>query len=148
VRGKSSIVQKTKPSPGSAEDWLARARGDLALAKAPLPEGAFYEDLCFHAQQAAEKALKAVYQHRGWTFQYTHDLGLLISGLRGKGMKVASKIDDSVDLTTYATESRYPGLGEPVTIEEYHEALRLAEVVVAWAQERLRRRTTFVVDGR
>lgn len=138
MRGKSSIVQKTKPLPGSAENWLARARGDLALAKSPLPEGAFYEDLCFHTHQAAEKALKAVYQHHGWTFHYTHDLGLLIRGLRGKGLKVASGIDDSVDLTVYATESRYPGLGEPVTIEEYHEALRLAEEVVAWAQKRLK----------
>lgn len=131
-------MPQTKPSPGSAEDWLARARGDLALAKAPLPEGAFYEDLCFHAQQATEKALKAVYQHHGWTFHYTHDLGQLISELRGKGLKVPSKIDESVDLTTYASESRYPGLGEPVTTEEYHEALRLAEAVVSWAQKRLR----------
>ena len=40
--------------PGSASDWLARAKGDLALAKVDLPQGGFYEDLCFHAQQAAE----------------------------------------------------------------------------------------------
>lgn len=57
-----------RPAPGSAEDWLARAKGDLAIAEAPLPEGAFYEDLCFHAQQAAEKALKAVYQCHGGRF--------------------------------------------------------------------------------
>jgi len=63
-----------RPLPGSAEDWLARAEGDLALARAPLPEGAFYEDLCFHAQQAAEKSLKAVYQYFGKRFRYTHDL--------------------------------------------------------------------------
>ena len=48
-----------RPTPGSSADWLARARSDLALAKVPLPEGAMYEDLCFHAQQAAEKAVKA-----------------------------------------------------------------------------------------
>ena len=54
-----------KRVPGSAADWLARAKGDLALAEIPLPKGAFYEDLCFHAQQAAEKALKAVYQQWG-----------------------------------------------------------------------------------
>lgn len=48
--------------PGSPDDWLRRARSDLALAKVPLPEGALYEDLCFHAQQAAEKAIKAVYR--------------------------------------------------------------------------------------
>lgn len=38
-----------------------RAKGHLALAKQPKPEGAFWEDQSFLAQQAAEKALKAVY---------------------------------------------------------------------------------------
>jgi hypothetical protein len=52
-------VPQDRPTPGSAEDWLARARGDLAIAKAPLPEEAFYEDLCFHAQQAAEKGTES-----------------------------------------------------------------------------------------
>jgi hypothetical protein len=33
---------------GTAIDWLARAKGDLAIAAADLPEGAFLEDLCFH----------------------------------------------------------------------------------------------------
>lgn len=38
--------------------WIAHARGDLA--EAPPPFGVPLELLCFHAQQAAEKALKAV----------------------------------------------------------------------------------------
>ena len=59
---------------GSSADWLSRAKSDLAIARAPLPDGAFYEDLCFQAKQAVEKALKAVYQYHGWTFRYTHDL--------------------------------------------------------------------------
>jgi len=75
-----------RPIPGSTGDRLTRAKADLAIARAPLPEGAFYEDLCFHAQQAAEKALKAVYQHYGWTFRYTHDLDELINGLIQKGL--------------------------------------------------------------
>ena len=37
-------MPQDRPEPGSASDWLARARGDLAIAKAPLPEGAFYAD--------------------------------------------------------------------------------------------------------
>ncbi|MEJ5376514.1 MAG: HEPN domain-containing protein [bacterium] len=49
-----------KRIPGSPAEWLMLARADLALAKAPLPPGAVYEDLCFHAQQAAEKALKGM----------------------------------------------------------------------------------------
>jgi hypothetical protein len=53
-------MPQDRPVPGSSADWLARAKGDLAIAKAPLPEGAFHEDLCFHAQQAAEKAMKPV----------------------------------------------------------------------------------------
>ena len=34
--------------PGSAADRLTRAKRDLAIARAPLPEGALREDLCFH----------------------------------------------------------------------------------------------------
>ena len=47
-----------KHVPGSANEWLTRAKGDLALARVPLPEKAFYEDLCYHAQQAAEKSFE------------------------------------------------------------------------------------------
>ena len=78
--------------PGSAADWMARAKSDLAIAKMPLPEGALYEDLCFHAQQAAEKALKAVYQHHEWEFQYTHDLNKLMTGLEQQGIAVPERI--------------------------------------------------------
>ncbi|MBF0416531.1 MAG: HEPN domain-containing protein [Magnetococcales bacterium] len=39
------------PISGTSMDWLQRARGDLAMAKASLPEKASFEDLCFHAQQ-------------------------------------------------------------------------------------------------
>jgi HEPN domain-containing protein len=124
-----------RPIPGSPKDWLLRARGDLALARAPLPEGAFYEDLCFHCQQAAEKALKAVYQHKGWSFRYTHDLAELIAGLKSQGLKVSTQIDQAVLLTTFAWETRYPGLGEPVTYEEYQESLQHAENVINWAED-------------
>ncbi|MBM4349614.1 MAG: HEPN domain-containing protein [Deltaproteobacteria bacterium] len=128
-------MQQDRPVPGSAEDWLARAEGDLALARAPLPEGAFYEDLCFHAQQAAEKALKAVYQHSSKPFRYTHDLDELITGLQDVNMPVPPGVANAAMLTSYAWETRYPGLSEPVTIEEYQEALRQAELVVRWATE-------------
>jgi HEPN domain-containing protein len=93
-----------------------------------------YEDLCFHAQQAAEKALKALYLSRGWAFRYVHDLEELITGLRQHGLTVPVEIDHAVVLTSYAFEARYPGLGEPVTEEEYRQALNLAERVVHWVE--------------
>ena len=36
------------------------------------------EDLCFDAQQAAEKAIKAILIYRGIAFPYVHDLGTLL----------------------------------------------------------------------
>lgn len=131
-------MPQDRPLPGSAEDWLSRAEGDLALARAPLPEGAFYEDLCFHAQQAAEKALKAVYQHLGKRFRYTHDLDELVAGLQNEGVTVPTEVADAAILTSYAWEARYPGLSEPVSVEEYHEALRQAELVVSWAEKMMK----------
>lgn len=131
-------MPQDRPIPGSAQDWLVRAKGDLALARAPLPEGAFYEDLCFHAQQAAEKALKAVYQYGGWSFRYTHDLEELLTGLKRHGLSFPSELEEAVVLTSFAWETRYPGLGEPVAVEEYQEALRCAEAVVTWAEDQLK----------
>jgi len=131
-------MSQVRPVSGSAEDWLARAEGDLALAKVPLPERAFYEDLCFHAQQAAEKALKAVYQYYGKRFRYTHDLDELITGLKDEGITVPPEVVDAALLTSYAWEARYPGLSEPATIEEYREALHQAEFVIRWAKEIIR----------
>ncbi|HWQ69769.1 MAG TPA: HEPN domain-containing protein [Patescibacteria group bacterium] len=122
------------PIPGSVADWLARARGDLALSRVPLPEGGFYEDLCFHAQQAAEKALKAVYVSRGWTFRYTHDLEELITGLQRRGIDIPEEIQQAVVLTSFAFESRYPGIGDPVTNEEYVQAVDLAASVLQWVE--------------
>ncbi len=123
----------SSPIPGSAAQWLMRARADLALAKAPLPPGALYEDLCFHAQQAAEKAIKAVYRKNGWMFRYTHDLKELLVELRNRGVVVPDNLEEAAILTDYAHQLRYPGLEEPVVKPEYDEALALAERVVEWA---------------
>lgn len=129
-----------RPAAGSPQEWLLRAEGDLALASAPLPSGGFYEDLCFHAQQAAEKALKAIYLHRGWRFRYVHDLDELLTGLREKGLEPPRDVAESVVLTSYAFEARYPGHIEPVTEDEHKHAVELAEAVVRWAGSVMGRR--------
>ena len=127
-------MQQDRPRLGSAADWLSREKGDLAIARAPLPDGAFYEDFCFHIQQAAEKALKAAFQHNGWEFRYTHDLSELISGLKTHGVRVHPEVEEADVLTGFAWESRYPGLREPVTKAEHEEALKMGTQVVVWAE--------------
>ena len=47
-------------------------------------------------------------------------------------------MENAVVLTSFAWEARYPGLAEPVTPEEYQEALRCAEDVLAWAVKEVR----------
>jgi HEPN domain-containing protein len=135
-------VPESRLTPGSPQEWLARAKGDLALAEAPLPPGGFYEDLCFHAQQAAEKALKAIYLGRGWSFRYVHDLEELLKGLRDRGLAPAQEVGRAVLLTSYAFEARYPGPGEPVTEQEYKQAVDLAKKVLHWAESVLERHPT------
>ena len=120
---------------GSPADWLVRARADLALAKIPLPEGGLYEDLCFHAQQAAEESIKAVYRAYHLEFRYTHDLADLLDGLQRKGIQVPAELRETMKLSHFAWEARYPVLKEPVTKAEYEHAVALAERTLQWAEE-------------
>lgn len=119
---------------GTAAEWPRRAKGNLALAKQPKPREAFWEDLCFEAQQAAEKAVKAVLRFHGIDFPKTHDLRQLFTLVDSKGHSIPPDIWEAVDLTDFAVETRYPGPAEPVTRTEYRAAVRVAEEVVKWAQ--------------
>jgi HEPN domain-containing protein len=103
------------------------------LAKAPLPSGVLYEDLCFHAQQAAEKAVKAVYRAKRYEFRYTHDLAELLECLSRHGVAVPETVREAAELTDFAGHARYPGPGEPLSDAEYRRAVTLAETVLEWA---------------
>jgi len=116
-----------------AAKWLEDARADLAIARIPLPRGAKYEQLCFHAQQAVEKAMKAVLLKCGVDFPFTHNLQALID-LLPEGLTHPLNLSDAVDLNPYAVTTRYPPGAEPVTVREYRQALRTAESVLAWAE--------------
>jgi len=97
-----------------------------------------YEDLAFDAQQAAEKAIKAVLVARAADFPKTHSLIDLFSLAKGAGVNVPPDVCEAGTLTRFAVRTRYPGL-EDVTEKEYRRALELAERVVAWAEETIAR---------
>jgi HEPN domain-containing protein len=121
---------------GSPEDWLRHAKADLALAASPLPRDGLYSTLCFHAQQAVEKSVKAVLVFRGIDFPKVHSLTRLID-LLPADIERTSRLIQSARLTVYATVFRYPGEDdEPdVSTDKYQEAVRLAETVFKWASE-------------
>ncbi len=122
-----------KPFPGSAADWLRRARSDLALAGISLPRGVLYSELCFHAQQAAEKSIKAVLVHYGIEFRKVHDIDYLLTLLPPE-VSLPPEAREIVGLTGYVVMLRYPGDYEDVTEEEYQEAMYVARLVYAWAE--------------
>lgn len=119
-----------------ALQWLRRARSNLARAKAnhPLPAEVLYEDLCFDAQQAAEKAIKAVLVYKNITFPKTHDIIDLLTLLDEGGIEIEEGLRQADILTSYAVETRYPGLSEEVSEEDYRKAVDLAVRVVCWAE--------------
>jgi len=123
-----------KSALGTAQEWLKRAKGNLALAKQPKPKEAFWDDLCFDAQQAVEKSMKAVLIDRGIDFPKTHNIRALLELLDPTGSEISKEIWQAISLTQYAVETRYPGPAEPVTRNEYRQAVALAQKVVKWAE--------------
>jgi HEPN domain-containing protein len=106
--------------PTNPRSWLLRARGNLTLAeKGGRMKGVLLEDLCFNAQQAAEKALKAVCLAQGMDFPKTHSLVQLMDILEANGVGISNSVRDADVLTQYAVQSRYPGVEEEITIEKH-----------------------------
>jgi HEPN domain-containing protein len=91
------------------EKWLFRANEDLAVIDRLLqtdPE-AYASTICFHAQQAVEKYLKALLASKGVDFPRTHDVDFLLAECR----EVSPGQFDQIDLkslTDFGVTIRYP----------------------------------------
>ena len=121
-------------SAGTAPEWLRRAKSNLSRARQPKPEEAVWEDLCFDAEQAAEKALKVALALRQIDFPRTHNLRVLLDLLRSGGVQVPPELGEAIHLSVYATMLRYPGDAEPASDADDRRALETAETVVRWAE--------------
>lgn len=123
-------------NPSNPQEWLRRARSNLKIAeRGRRLKDVLLEDLCFNAQQAAEKALKAVCIARGIDFPKTHSLVRLMDLLEADGLNLPAEIKAADILTQYAVQARYPGWDEAVLPDEYREALKLAARVLFWAEK-------------
>nr|AGS52830.1 hypothetical protein [uncultured bacterium contig00009] len=117
-----------------AEDykvWLARAKSNLALSKNKTYDDVFYEDLCFQAQQAVEKALKALLIYLGKEPEKTHNIVTLIKSLP-QHINVPEKVADAAVLNDYAVQTRYPGDYAPVEPTEHENAIKIASDCIKW----------------
>ncbi|MFQ6043384.1 MAG: HEPN domain-containing protein [Candidatus Poribacteria bacterium] len=102
-----------------AARWLSQAENDIAFAEIGLREG-FYAQACFLAQQAAEKALKAVHYAEGARFVLGHSVLLLIQELKEQYPDFLQDADIARELDQYYIPTRYPdGLPESAPHEFY-----------------------------
>lgn len=110
-----------------AREWVQKAENDLKTAThvLTLGEDAPTDTICFHCQQAVEKYLKALMIVRGIKFPRIHDIERLVRLLPAAD-RPQMTVEEQGALTDYATQTRYPGNYEPITLEEATLAVKLA----------------------
>lgn len=109
--------------------WINYAEEDLRLAKHSLTmeSGCPFRLTAYHAQQCAEKYLKAFLVFHQIDFPYTHSITRLLE--IGAGILSINEFKEAEMLTSYAITTRYPGEDEEVTKEEALAAIKASELV-------------------
>jgi HEPN domain-containing protein len=116
-----------------ARELLGLARDDLAAADALIDVASVTDAIVgFHAQQAAEKALKAALAGGGHDFPFTHNLSTLLQLCEDAGLVLPATLESVDLLTPYGVAGRYGARSAgPV---DRAAALALATAAVAWAR--------------
>ncbi|MBI5816223.1 MAG: HEPN domain-containing protein [Nitrospinae bacterium] len=111
-------------------EWIKKAESDLLTAGHMVKMGkkSPADTVCFHAQQCAEKYLKALLVWKGVEFSRTHNIAALVVAAKIKFTPPLAKLDQD-RLTEYATVTRYPGDYEPISLTEARRAVTLARRV-------------------
>lgn len=113
--------------------WLEKAEEDLERSSRCLANKDF-EDCAFHAHQAAEKALKALYILKFKRLWKIHDLKELSQKLKASPaiIETCKKLNPHYIETRYPTEIIYTqSVGE--------DAFKNARIVVEWVKKKLRK---------
>ena len=120
---REDIIEKVK-------HWVEIAEEDLHLAKFALTmtSNVPYRLIAFHAQQSAEKYIKALLVYYRIDFPYTHDIAKLLS-LCPKELELFKKLEKAGDLTDYAVSKRYPDYYDKLSKKVTVDAIELAELV-------------------
>ena len=122
------------------ELWIKKAENDIKCAKLILDsEEKLTDMICFHAQQAVEKALKAFLTANVVRVGKTHDIMALIK----QSIEVDQDfrelpLNDLAQLTFYAVEVRYPDDYYLPTLSEARRAVELAEMVLERVKNKLK----------
>ena len=118
--------------------WFVKANDDLRAATFELTaQPPLTADIVFHAQQAAEKAIKGFLSWHNRAFRKTHNLVEIGEAAAAVESALEPLLRRAAPLTEYAWRFRYPGdLSEP-PVEEARQALALAREVFGSLLSRL-----------
>lgn len=116
---------------------LARAVDDETLVRKVSSDTDVADAIVgFHAQQAAEKLIKAVLAARGVVFMKSHALGYLIGLVEENDIEAPAELSEADVLSPWAVEFRYEG-DEPPALDR-SAALSLVEKLRTWAETEIR----------
>lgn len=110
-----------------AQDWYAQAQRDLDQARASREEGR-HEWACFAAQQAAEKAVKALHLSRGQE-AWGHVVARLLRELPEEIRVPAELIEKARVLDNFYIPARYPNSHPEGAPFEHYGPLQSGEAV-------------------
>jgi len=113
---------------------LEKAAHDLVAANATIATGDALDTVCFHAQQAAEKSLKALLALKDVVYPWRHDMGELVALVKPHFPEVAPLEDDLLILSPYGVQVRYDDAIVP-DMDEARAALQTAEKMHALAKQ-------------
>ena len=116
------------------EAWLKQAHNDLALARLVKDNG-FMAQACYHASQAAEKALKGALLELEIEPPHTNVLNDLVQRLGNEGVNMTTLEDLPLrGLSRMAIQSRYPVDTTPPAdlfdLADAEQAIKTAEAVL------------------
>jgi HEPN domain-containing protein len=94
----------------------------------------YHDASAFHAQQAAEKSLKALQIQIHGRFDKIHDL-VSIAKAVGSPNEI---IKCCITLAPYYVVTRYPDVGEPISKDTVKELLNKSKKVVSWVTQTLK----------
>jgi HEPN domain-containing protein len=123
-----------------AEAWLRISAEDLQSAEV-LFDRKLFRPACYHAQQAVEKALKALLIDRNIETPRTHNLLDLNNAVKKLGYAAALIDEDAVYLSSIY-RARYPSdagllpLGEPIA-QDAERALKIARDIALWMKKQV-----------
>ena len=132
---------KGQPMPTRYRDWFRQSVRDLEHARHALKDGD-YEWACFAAQQATEKAVKAVYQRIG-ADAWGHASSILLANLPAELQPGDTLLDKAKELDKHYITSRYPNFhpsGAPFdyyTEGEAERAIDYAQELIAFCENKL-----------